>query len=171
MLAALLSSCAGEITPTPLSANESMPEKSALSSAALFLDGASLAPVPSASYVARSRAVTINFPLLLDENGRARELTGNTITLNLFPDVIYTGVIEQIEENGDSYTWIGQLKNVEFSGLTMILTEGVFIAKIASPDGVYEVSNIGGDLYRVILINQENLPGGEDVIDANPTNP
>src|SRR5215211_750179 len=45
MLAALLSSCAGEITPTPLSANESMPEKSALSSAALFLDGASLAPV------------------------------------------------------------------------------------------------------------------------------
>jgi len=115
--------------------------------------------------------VKINFPLLLDDGGRARVFAGDTITLNLFPDVVYTGVIEQVEGEGDSYTWTGQLKGIEFSGLTMILTNGVFIAKIASPDGVYEVSNIGGDLYRVILIDQGNLPGGEDAIDVNPTYP
>ena len=115
--------------------------------------------------------VKINFPLLLDESGQARELAGNTITLNLFPDVIYTGVIEQVEGDGDSYTWIGHLKGFDVSGLTMILTNDIFIAKIASPDGVYEVSNIGGDLYRVVLINQGNLPGGEDAVDVNPPNP
>jgi hypothetical protein len=115
--------------------------------------------------------VKINFPLLLEESGRARELTGSTIALNLFPDVTYAGMIEQIEGDGDSYTWIGHLENVEFSQLTMILTNDVFIAKIASPDGVYEVSNIGGDLYRVILINQENFPGGEDAVDVTPTYP
>jgi hypothetical protein len=53
----------------------------------------------------------------------------------------------------------------------MIITEGIFIAKIASPEGVYEVSNIRGDLYRVILINQEKLPGGENAENVNPANP
>ena len=170
MLAAIISSCSGEILSTPLPANQSMPEKSALASGELFLDAETSAEAPSAAYVARSRVVKINIPLLLDENGQARALTGKEITLNLFPDVNYTGVIEQVEENGDSNIWIGYLKNVEFSALTIILTEGVFIAKIASPDGVYEVSSIGGDLYRVILINQENL-GGEDAVDIDPPKP
>lgn len=171
MLAAILSSCNGEITSTPSLANQSMPENAVLSSAVLFLDGESPEPAPSASLIARSRVVKINLPILLDENGRARELTGTTITINLFPDVVYTGVIDQIEENGESYTWIGHLKDIEFSTLTMILTEGVFIAKIASPNGVYEVSTMGGSLYRVILINQGNLPGGEDAVEISPTNP
>ena len=167
MFAAIISSCNGEITSTPLPANQSVPETAAMPSAELVLDAEASEATPSSAYVLRSRVVKINFPVLLDENGRARELTGKTITLNLFPDVIYTGMIEQVEENGDSYTWIGHMKNVEFSALTIILTDGVFIAKIASPDGVYEVSSIGGDLYRVILINQENL-GGEDEVDVNP---
>jgi hypothetical protein len=170
MLAALMSGCNGEITSTPLPANESMPEKSVLSSGALFLDSESAKPVPPALHIERSRVVKIDFLLLLDETGQARELTGKTITLNLFPDVSYTGVIESIEGDRGSYTWIGQLKDVEFSTLTMILTQGVFIAKIASPAGVYEVSNIGGDLYRVILINQQKL-GGEDAIGVNPAYP
>jgi hypothetical protein len=60
---------------------------------------------------------------------------------------------------------------MEVSGLTMILTNGVFIAKIASPDGVYEVSNIGGDKYRVVLIDQGSFGGGEDAVDVVPANP
>ena len=171
MLAAILSSCNGEITSTPLPTNQPMPENAVLPSVGLFLDGGSSEPAPSASYIVRSRVVKINLPLLLDQDGHARLLTGKAITLNLFPDVVYTGVIEQMEENGDSYTWIGQLKDIEFSTLTMLLTEGVFIAKIASPDGVYEVSNIGGDLYRVILINQQTLQGGEDAVNVTPINP
>lgn len=171
MLTAILYSCKGEVQLTPSPTTQSVPEKPALLSDVLFLDGGGSHPAPSAAYIARSRVVKINFPILLDENGRARELTGKTITLNLFPDVVYQGVIEQVEENEDSYTWSGPLKGVEYSGLTMILTDGIFIAKIASPEGVYEVSNIGGDLYGVILIDQENLPGGENGVNVNPTNP
>ena len=33
-----------------------------------------------------------------------------------------------------------------------------FIAKFASPEGVYEVSSVGGDLYRVVLIDQSSFP-------------
>jgi len=171
MLALMLSSCSRETTPAPLQTRESTTENSALPTAALFLDVESPDPTPPAAHIVRSRVVKINFPLLLDENGRARKLTGNSITLNLFPDVIYTGVIEQMEENGDSYSWVGYLQDVEFSTLTMILSSDVFIAKIASPGGVYEVSTIGGDLYRIILIDQQKLPGGEDAIDVLPNSP
>lgn len=148
-----------------------MPENSALPSVGLFLDGESPEPSPSSPEIARSRVVKINFPLLLDEQGRARELTGSTIPLNLFPDVNYTGVIEQIEGEDGSYTWVGHLEGVEYSVLTMLLTNGVFIANIASPQGVYEVSIIGGDLYRIVLIDQGNLPGGEDGVELNRTYP
>ena len=109
--------------------------------------------------------------MLVDENGRAKKVAEDIVTLNLFPDVIYTGVIDQIEENGDSYSWTGHLKDVEYSSLIMIFTGGIFIANIASPGGVYEVSNAGGDLYRVVLIDQRKFPGGEDVVTATPNNP
>ena len=38
----------------------------------------------------------------------------------------------------------------------------VFIGNFASPQGVYEVSNAGGDLDQVILIDQKNLPLEQD---------
>ena len=115
--------------------------------------------------------VRINLPLLLDENQRALDLTGATLQINLFPDLIYTGVIEQFDDSGASVIWNGYLQDVAYSGMTMVFTDGVFIAKFASPEGVYEVSNIGGDLYRVILIDQEKLQGGENAVEVHPTNP
>jgi hypothetical protein len=138
---------------------------------ALFLDTEAVEPTLSALHIARSRVVKINVAALVDENGRARKQVGDTITLNLFPDVTYTAVIDQIEENDDSYSWTGHLRDIEYSSLIMILTGGIFIANIASPGGVYEVSNAVGDIYRVVLIDQSKLPGGEDVVIATPTNP
>ena len=166
-----MAGCSVESGPPPSPTQRSTIENSALPSTGLFLDAESPDSPPSAAYVVRSRVVKINMPALLDEKGGARSLTGDTITLNLFPDVTYTGVIDRIEENGDSYTWLGHLKDVEYSELTMIFTGEVFIAKIASPQGVYEVSNIGEDLYRIILIDQLKLPGGEDAVDMNSGNP
>lgn len=119
---------------------------------------------PSAPHIARSRIVRLNLAVLLDETGEAREPgTSNEITINLFPDITYTGVIERIEPGGDGYAWTGYLKGIEFSKLSMLLTGDVFIAQFASPEGVYEVSRTAGaDLYQIILIDQSRLPGGED---------
>jgi len=104
--------------------------------------------------VVRSRFVKINTELLLDNAGQAREV--DEITLNLFPDVTYVGVIDQVEQNGDGYTWVGTLKGVENSSLFIVFAGGVFIVHVASPEGVYEASNRGGDLYQIIMIP----PGG-----------
>jgi hypothetical protein len=146
-------------------------ESSDLPSDALFLEVESSLPAPAAAYIARSRVVKIDFSVLLDESGRARNLRGDPVALNLFPDVTYTGVIEQIEENGDGFSWTGHLKDVEYSSLIMIFTGGTFIANISSPGGVYEVSRARGDFYRVVLIDQQKFQGGEDVVGTPPTYP
>lgn len=123
-----------------------------------------------APHVARSRIVKLNLSLLLDEQGQARPLPPNAeITLSLFPDVNYTGVIEGMQQEGDGYTWTGHLKDVEYSQMYMVYTSGVFIGHFASPAGVYEVSNVGGDLYQIILIDQSQFQGGDEPTPRNPT--
>jgi len=114
------------------------------------------APGPA---VTRSRFVKLDWSLLLDENGQALDLPANAeITLNLFPDVTYTGVVEKIEHDGEGYSWIGHLKEVEFSSMFMVYTAGVLIGHFASPEAVYEVSNVGDDLFRIVQIDQSKLP-------------
>ena len=129
-------------------------------SGALFLDTDLTREVPEEAHIVRSRFVKINLDQLLDETGQARDV--KEIIFNLFPDVTYTGMIEQVEQNGDSISWSGYLKDVEYSYFTMVYTSGVFMGHFASPLGIYETAFVEDDLYRVIMIDQTKLPGGED---------
>ena len=116
--------------------------------------------------------VKINRSLLLDDQGQALHLAPDAeVRLNLFPDVSYTGVIERIEQQGDGYSWVGHLKNVDTSELFIVYTAGVFIGHFASPGGVYEVSSAGDDLYRIVMVDQSKLhkQEGEEPSDVNPT--
>ena len=114
-------------------------------------------------FVIRSQYIYVNFELLT--NGEEQAQSGNfqhEIELNLFPDVSYIGVIDKIERNDDSTSWIGTIKDKELSYFYLIVSEGTFTAHIASPDGVYEVSLVSDSLYRVIQIDQSMLPDGND---------
>lgn len=139
-----------------------------VSSNSLFIESKSVGVIDEAPYIVRYRFVQLNLDLLLDENQQALKLKPKTeIQINLFPDATYTGVIERVEDSGDAITWVGYLKDVEFSELTMVYTGGVFIGHFASPDGVYEISLAGEDLYRIVKIDQTLLPGGEgDLYDS-----
>jgi hypothetical protein len=115
-------------------------------------------------FVVRSRYVNVNFGLLLNE-GRQSQDAGSKpeIELNLFPDVTYTGVIDQIKKNSsNSSSWIGTIKDQELGYFYLVISDGVFIAHIASPTGIYEVSSVGDDLYQVIQIDQSQFSEGND---------
>jgi hypothetical protein len=138
----------------------------------LFLDAGSAGAPPPPANAARSRLVRLNLGLLLESDGQARDLpAGTEIELNLFPDQTYTGVIEQVQQEGETYSWTGHLKDVEYSSLTMVYTGGIFIGNFASPAGVYEVANAGDDLYQIILIDPSKFQGEEDYIDPTPSGP
>ena len=109
----------------------------------------------------RSRFVEMNLDLLLEANGTAKDLGQDAeLTINLFPDTVYLGVIQQITSESGTTTWTGYLKDIEYSSLILVYTGDVFIGHFASPLGVYEVSNISGDTYQVIQVDQNALQEG-----------
>lgn len=118
--------------------------------------------VTPAAKVLRSRVVRLNTSLLLDEGGKAYPVEGHSeLVFNLFPGVSFTGIVQQIEYDGDGYTWSGYLKDVEYSHFNIVYTGGIFIVHVASPAGVYEASNLRDDLYLIVEIDQSRLDGGE----------
>ncbi|HOW90718.1 MAG TPA: hypothetical protein PK883_00260 [Anaerolineaceae bacterium] len=113
-------------------------------------------------FVARQRFVELNLALLLDNDMQMLPLkSGTEIGFNLFSDVAYVGIIDYMGEDEVGFTWAGKLKGVEYSEFTIVFTGGNFIANIASPEGVFEVSVVENDLYRIVLLDQNQLPGGD----------
>ena len=104
----------------------------------------------------RQRAVRIRKDVLLDGD-RAREV--ERITLNLFPDTTYVGLITRIDPYSGGYTWVGTLEGFEVSAVTIVWVGGVFAANIGSPEGVYEIAWSGSGGYRVYEIDQGAYPG------------
>jgi hypothetical protein len=125
----------------------------------IFLDTDFSLPDPNEPQIQRWRAVKINLALLIDPSGQTRNV--KEFTINLFPDVTYIGVIEQVEQAGDVYSWSGYLKGVEYSYFTMVYTSGAFMGHFASPLGIYEAAFARDDIYRVTQIDQSKFPGGE----------
>jgi len=102
----------------------------------------------------------VNLPLLLDETGQPRAV--KEISLNLFPDVTYVGVIDRSEREGDTLSWVGHLRGALPGEMTMVWTSGVFMGSFAASEGVYQASNIAEGVYRIVLIDRTQLPGGDE---------
>jgi hypothetical protein len=130
----------------------------------------------SRAHVVRSRVVNVNFGVLFAPNGKALDASVNPeITLNLFPDATFTGVVERVEKNlSGSRTWTGRLKERD-GYFYLVASNGTFIAHIASKEGIYEVSLAGENLYKIIQIDQsqlkEDAPGLVDHADPVLLNP
>ena len=109
-------------------------------------------------YVARSRFVSVNLDLLLDETGKARSADQiSEVSLNIFPDAIFTGKVEKMQKAAGSTSWSGTLAGVEGGYFYLVVTEGVFIAHVASSEGVYEISSVGEGVYQAIQIDQSKF--------------
>jgi hypothetical protein len=124
-----------------------------------FIDTDETRLLPEEPHIIRSRFVKIRPDLLMDEAGQAREVM--EIVFNLFPDVTYVGVVGEVIQSGDGYTWSGYLRGVNTSYFTLVFTGGVFMGHFASPEGIYEAVIVDGDLYRITMIDQTKFPGGE----------
>jgi len=110
------------------------------------------------AFVSRAAFVRVNLGLLLDSAGKARPLNRPLqVSLDLLPGVSYTGVINKTEKSFFGDTWIGALKGKPNSYFYLEVVDRVFIAHIASPDGIFEVSSVGGGIYKVVQIDQSKF--------------
>ncbi|MCZ7549399.1 MAG: zinc-dependent metalloprotease [Anaerolineales bacterium] len=124
----------------------------------LFVDaGQTFADAPQEAAVARARVVRVNVGLLYDADGNPLDQSRlPEIALDLFPDASYTGVVTSLEQDQLATYWIGDLKEVD-GYFYLVMTDDIFLAHIASPLGIYEVSWAGGDLYRIEQVDQSQF--------------
>ena len=147
LVAALISSSSGNAQ-----AKSKGPE---LFSDAGIVKSAGVAPNPAS--VSRSRMVTFNAGVMLDNNGEALDAASlPQITFNLFPDATFTGQVQNVTK-GQTKIWTGTLLDVNNGFFHVVAVDGVYIAHISSPSGVYEVSSAGKGLYKVIQIDQSKF--------------
>lgn len=110
-------------------------------------------PPPLAS---RSRLVNVDLDVLMSSNDEPRSL--EEIRVNLFADTTYVAVIDEIGEDAGGITWSGHLDGIDLSYFTMIYTASTFIGHFASPEGVYEVTYVEDGIYRVVQVDQSQMP-------------
>lgn len=118
-------------------------------------------------FITNVRYTHINTAALFDKDGKPFDAAAlPEIGFNLFPTADFTGVVSKVEQDAGTTTWTGKLKGVPKGYFIMVAVDGAFIAHVASPQGVYEVSNVGGDVYKVVQIDhskmQDDPPGEMD---------
>ena len=113
---------------------------------------------PSEAQIMRERFVLVNTGMLFDASGK--QLGKGSlpeISLNLFPDVTYTGLVARAWGDRWGTYWSGRLKGVQGGYFYLTVVDGVFMAHVASTLGVYEVSLAEGGLYKTVQIDQSKF--------------
>ena len=119
--------------------------------------------------VMRGRFVNINFSQLSAKDGSPHNGFGEQLLLNPFEDTRFTAVLDKVQANpSGSYIWEGHLADVSHdqTQVTLVVKDGIMVGKIAMPTAIYEIQYVGGDLHKIVQINQAAFPHDEN--DAIP---
>jgi hypothetical protein len=110
--------------------------------------------------IIRARLVTVFFDLLGGDAVTESDFRpGSTLTLNLFEDAIYVAVLERIDiVSPGSLSWIGYLKDVEGSRVTLVVGDEVLVGDITFPGSMYRVRYTGDDIHEIQEIDPTTFP-------------
>ena len=121
------------------------------------------ADAPARPEVMRSQYLKVNTGLLVSVAGaQADRRSLPEVSLNLFANANYTGVVTDARQDQWGSTWSGSLKGVPNGYFYLTVVDGVFMAHVASTRGVYEVTQAGGDLYRAVQLDQSKFKDHND---------
>ena len=107
-------------------------------------------PGSSDSPSLRRRAVGVDFGQL--------GATVTELTLNLFDDAVFDGIVEQTEPTfSGGYALSGRLAGVELGTVTLVVNGGVVAGMVWTPEATYRVSPAGGGLHTISQVDRERL--------------
>ena len=102
---------------------------------------------------------SVSRPLGINE---VRQLSPQTVALNLFEDAAFTGRIEHVEPTASGYAFWGGLDGVELGTMTMVVNGSVVAGTVRTPQGVYTIRTAGNGVYIIRQIDESSLlPPGE----------
>lgn len=119
--------------------------------------------------VSRYRFVKANLSLLTDNTGQMQMAVSQNLTLNLFTDTSFLVTIQQTQQDGTTYSWMGSLQGTEVGQVIMVLSDGVFNAQVNTGSEIYQIQSFGNDLYLVTQINPNSFPEDHTPPTPEPT--
>ena len=80
------------------------------------------------------------------------------LALNLFDDVVFTGLVEHIEPTASGHALWGGLEGVELGTMTLVVNGSVVVGTVRTPDAVYTIRTAAAGAYVVRQIDEASLP-------------
>ena len=91
-----------------------------------------------------------------------------TLVLNLFDDVVFTGIVEHVEPTASGHALWGRLDGVELGTMTLVVNGTVVVGTVRTPNTVYTISTAGDGTYVIRRIDESSLPPlGEPIGDPS----
>ncbi len=84
--------------------------------------------------------------------------TPQTLVLNLFDDVVFTGVVEHVEPTASGHALWGGLEGVELGTMTMVVNGKIVVGTVRTPEAVYTIRTVGDGTYAIRQIDESSLP-------------
>ncbi len=88
------------------------------------------------------------------------DVTGEaqTLVLNLFDDVVFTGIVEHVEPTASGHALWGSLDGVELGAMTLVVNGKVVVGTVRMPGAVYTIRTAGDEAYVIRQIDESSLP-------------
>ncbi len=120
---------------------------------------------PSDSITLRRRLVGIDFAQLSPpvdagvDVAAAAAATSGVLTLNLFDDASFTGLVESVAPTfSGGYSLAGPLAGVEMGTMTLVVNGDVVAGTVRTPEATYRIRPAGGGLHAVSEVDLSRLP-------------
>ena len=81
-----------------------------------------------------------------------------SLVLNLFDDVVFTGIVEHVEPTASGHALWGRLDGVELGTMTMVVNGSIVVGTVRTLGGVYTIRTTGDGTYVIRQIDESSLP-------------
>ena len=112
-----------------------------------------------------------NPPIDLKDSVTGTPPTSHTLVLNLFDDVVFTGIVEHVEPTASGHALWGSLQGVELGTMTLVVNGKVVVGTVRTPDAVYSIRTAGDGTYVIRQIDESSLPPLGEPLEIPPSSP
>ena len=97
--------------------------------------------------------------------------TSKKLVLNLFNDVLLTGIVEHVEPTSSGHALWGSLEGVELGTMTLVVNGKIVVGTVRTPEAVYTIRTAGDGTYIIRQIDESSLPPLGEPLEAPPSSP